>query len=155
MGGRGGGRRRAVAVGGGGGGLLKGGGVIGVLVVVATIFLPQLLGGGAGQTFGLGGERLPSEQTTGGDEETCSSEAEQILCGATIDVQEYWIEQYPAAFDGLRVPADPDRVLLGIHEHRMWAGVGADRAVLLPGRQPRVLRSGLPRQAAIELRGRG
>ena len=78
---------------GGGGGLVRGGGILGMLVLLATIFLPQLLGGGAGQDLGLGGVSAPSEQTTGGDDETCSSEAEQILCGATIDVQEYWSEQ--------------------------------------------------------------
>ncbi len=73
-------------------------------MVLATIFLPQLLGGGAGQTFGLGGASAPSVETTGGDSDTCSSEAEQILCGATIDVQGYWSEQFPASFDGLAYP---------------------------------------------------
>ncbi len=99
LGGRGGGPST-----GGAGGLLKGGGVIGILIVLATVFLPQLLGGGAGQGFGLGGGPAASEQTTGGDDDTCSSEAEQILCGATIDVQEYWSEQYPRSFDGLAYP---------------------------------------------------
>mgnify|MGYP001827211395 CR=1 FL=1 len=102
-----GGRRSPLPGGGGragGGGLVKGGGIIGVLVLLATIFLPQLLGGGAGQGLGLGGAGAPSAQTTGGDDETCSSEAEQILCGATVDVQEYWSEQFPASFNGLAYP---------------------------------------------------
>jgi len=33
-----------------------------------------------------------------------SSEAEQILCGATIDAQEYWLEQFPQSFNGLEYP---------------------------------------------------
>jgi predicted metalloprotease len=99
LGGRGGG-----VPSGGSGGVLKGGGIIGVLVVLATILLPQLLGGGAGPTVGLGGGSSPSEQSAGLDSETCSTEAEQILCGATIDVQEYWSEQYPESFNGLPYP---------------------------------------------------
>ena len=87
-----------------GGGLLKGGGMIAILMLLATLFLPKLLGGGSGTSRGLGGQAAPSEQSTGGDDETCSSEAEQILCGATIDVQEFWIEQYPLSFNGLEYP---------------------------------------------------
>ena len=90
--------------GGLGGGLKAGGGLIGVLVLLATIFLPQLLGGGAGTPSGAGASGAASQQTTGGDEDTCSSEAEQILCGATIDVQEYWIDQYPASFQNREYP---------------------------------------------------
>jgi predicted metalloprotease len=103
LGGRGGGVPTG-GRGGGAGGLLKGGGIIGILVVLATIFLPQLLGGGTGTTVGLGGGSSPSEQTTGGDSEACSSEAEQILCGATVDVQEYWSAQFPQSFNGLQYP---------------------------------------------------
>ena len=88
----------------GGGGLLKGGGVIGVLVLLATLFLPQLLGGGTGSPAGLGSTSAASEESTGGDSDTCSSEAEQILCGATIDVQEYWVRQFPQSFGGADYP---------------------------------------------------
>ena len=92
------------ALGGGGGGLgggLKaGGGMIGVLVLLATLFLPKLLGGAAGQTAGLGGgSAAASSESTGGDDEACSSEAEQVLCGATIDVQEFWLEEFPQSFN--------------------------------------------------------
>lgn len=90
--------------GGLGGGLKMGGGLIGILILAATIFLPKLLGGGTGSTFGLGGTPAASEASTGGDDEACSSELEQILCGATDDVQEYWIEQFPESFDGLEFP---------------------------------------------------
>ncbi len=88
----------------GGGGLKAGGGLIGIVVLLATLFLPKLLGGDAGSAAGLGASSAPSNQSTGGDDDTCSSEAEQILCGATIDVQEYWIEQYPESFQGLEYP---------------------------------------------------
>jgi predicted metalloprotease len=84
----------------GGGGLKAGGGMIGVLVLLATLFLPKLLGGAAGQASSLGGgSTAPSSQSTGGDDDTCSSEAEQILCGATIDVQEFWLEEFPRSFN--------------------------------------------------------
>lgn len=86
--------------GGGLGGLKAGGGMIGVLVLLATMFLPTLLGGASGQASGIGGgSTAASTQTTGGDEDTCSSEAEQILCGATIDVQEFWLEEFPQSFN--------------------------------------------------------
>lgn len=89
---------------GGGGGLVKGG-MVGILILVATLLLPKLLGGGAGSTLGLGGDSpAASEQSTGGDDDTCSSEAEQILCGATVDVQTYWVDQFPASFNGLEYP---------------------------------------------------
>jgi predicted metalloprotease len=38
------------------------------------------------------------EVTSGADDEACSSELEQILCGATNDVSEYWIDQLPLSF---------------------------------------------------------
>lgn len=89
---------------GGAGGLVKGG-MVGILILLATMLLPKLLGGGTGSSLGLGGGTpAPSEQTTGGDEDTCSSEAEQILCGATVDVQTFWIDQYPESFNGLEYP---------------------------------------------------
>ncbi len=96
LGGALGGRRR----GGLGGGMKAGGGMIGLVVLLATVFLPQLLGGASGQSVGIGGgSSAASSQTTGGDDETCSSEAEQILCGATIDVQEFWLEEFPRSFN--------------------------------------------------------
>ncbi len=86
--------------GGMGGGLKAGGGLIGVLLLLATLFLPKLLGGATGAATGLGGGTggSGSAQTTGGDDDPCSSEAEQILCGATIDVQEFWIDEFQPAF---------------------------------------------------------
>ncbi|MFN3255861.1 MAG: neutral zinc metallopeptidase [Ilumatobacter sp.] len=100
-GGRGGG---GAGGGAGGGGLKLGGGVIGVVVLLATLLLPQLLGGGGGSTAGLGATSAASNASAGGDDDTCDEEAEQIICGATIDVQEYWIEQFPLSFNGLEYP---------------------------------------------------
>ncbi len=98
----GGGLGRSRGRGGGGGGKM-GGILIGVLVLAATFILPKLLGG-AGVPAGLGASSEASEISTGGDTEACSSELEQILCGATIDVQTYWIDQYPKSFNGLEYP---------------------------------------------------
>jgi predicted metalloprotease len=91
------------STGGGGlpipGGLLKGGGGIVVLLLLAAVFfLPKLLGGGLG-----GGSQVAESPSSGGasaddNAEACSSELEQILCGATNDVSEYWIEQLPISF---------------------------------------------------------
>jgi predicted metalloprotease len=86
--------------GGGMGGLKAGGGMIGILVLLATLFLPKLLGGASGQAASIGGGSTgASTETTGGDQDACSSEAEQILCGATIDVQEFWLEEFPKSFN--------------------------------------------------------
>ncbi|HZB42732.1 MAG TPA: neutral zinc metallopeptidase [Ilumatobacter sp.] len=83
------------------GGLAKGGGgLIGLLVIAAVIFLPKLLGGGLG---GSGSSLSPAAdqgaQGTQGDAESCSTELEQVLCGAVNDVSEYWITAMPTAFN--------------------------------------------------------
>jgi predicted metalloprotease len=81
------------------GGLVKGGGgLIGLLIIAAVIFLPKLLGGGLG---GTGSSLTPAadQQGTQGSAESCSTELEQVLCGAVNDVSEYWITAMPAAFD--------------------------------------------------------
>ncbi len=80
------------------GGKAGGGGLIGLLVIAAIIFLPRLLGGGGG-----GGNLITPEAdqqvAEGGDDvESCQTEAEQIVCGANNDVQEYWERAYPQAF---------------------------------------------------------
>ena len=74
-----------------------------VLMAAAAFILPKLLGA-ATSPASLGSPAEASQVSTGGDDEACSSELEQILCGATIDVQEYWIEQYPESFNGLEYP---------------------------------------------------
>lgn len=88
--------------GGGMGGLLKGGGgLVGLLVLAAVFFLPKLLGGAASMDGGASratdGGSSPAQVET--DSDACNSELEQILCGATNDVQDYWLEQLPLSFD--------------------------------------------------------
>ena len=74
-----------------------------LLALAAAFILPKLLGGG-GSSLGLGQTPAPQEASTGGDSDTCSSELEQILCGATLDVQNYWIDQYPKSFNNAEYP---------------------------------------------------
>ena len=82
--------------GGGGGGLpggaMAGGGIMGVLVLLAAMFLPQLMGGGASQA--VTGPAGPSGSSAG----ACTTELEQIVCGATNDVQQYWTKALPKYF---------------------------------------------------------
>ena len=109
------------------------------------------LGGALGGRTSARRHRGRRSATSGGDGDACSSELEQILCGATNDVSEYWIDQLPLSF-GRRLRRHADRVLLRVHQHRLRSGVVADRAVLLPARQPRVLRSRLPGDAPEPVR---
>jgi uncharacterized protein len=71
-----------------------GGGVIGIIIVLAALFLPKLLGGSSQSAVDSTGE------TSGDAAEICSDELEQVLCGATEDVQDYWEAQYPESFGG-------------------------------------------------------
>jgi len=109
--GSGGGRGGGIQFPGGGGlggmgKLLKGGGgLMMILVLGAVLVLPKVLGGGlGGGTVASSGSDLSGAAqgsggvTGGGDTEACSSELEQILCGATNDVSEYWIDQLPLSF---------------------------------------------------------
>ncbi len=92
--------------GGGGnlGGALKGGGgLVAILVIAAVFILPKLLGGGLGGVGGTATGVAPASEgaasaTADGDGGACSTEIEQILCGATNDVSAYWIDQLPLSF---------------------------------------------------------
>jgi hypothetical protein len=84
------------------GGKAGGGGLIGLIVIAAIILLPRLLGGGDGTSL-LAPE---SEQQAGGGGEACQTEAEQIVCGATNDVQDYWERAYPQVFDEPYTPTE-------------------------------------------------
>jgi predicted metalloprotease len=77
------------------GGKAGGGGLIGLIVIAAIVLLPRLLGGGDGTSL-----ITPEAPQEAGVEEgtTCDSEAEQIVCGANEDVQNYWETAYPQAF---------------------------------------------------------
>jgi predicted metalloprotease len=76
----------------GGMGLPMGGGIVGIIVLLAVLFLPKLLGGANQSAVDSTGE------TSGDAAEICNSEVEQILCGATEDVQNYWAAQFPTSF---------------------------------------------------------
>jgi predicted metalloprotease len=76
---------------------MGGGGLIGLIVIAAIFLLPRLLGGGDGTSLITPGE----VQEQGVDEgDSCESEAEQIICGANEDVQNYWEDAYPESFGG-------------------------------------------------------
>jgi len=80
------------------GGLVKGGGgLVGLIIVAAVFLLPKLFGGGLG---GTGSSLAPAaDQGTQGNAESCSTEQEQVLCGAVNDVAEFWIKEMPIAFN--------------------------------------------------------
>jgi uncharacterized protein len=91
-------------LGGGGGIPMKaGGGLIGLLVLAAAIFLPRLLGGGGQGALGTGAAGATEDEV---GPVQCVSELEQILCGASDDVQDYWIAEYPTAFGGQYTETD-------------------------------------------------
>lgn len=72
------------------GGLKAGGGMLGLLLVVASMLLPKLLGSGA--SSGL------SSDTGDANATSCETELEQIVCGVTNDVQDFWATQLPKSF---------------------------------------------------------
>jgi predicted metalloprotease len=84
---------------GGGGGMgipgKMGGGVIGIIILLAALFLPKLLGGGASTDSGS-----PSPDAADG----LNTEIEQIVAGATEDVQGYWDTNLPVFFDDTDYP---------------------------------------------------
>ena len=84
--------------GGGGGGfpfpMKAGGGMLGIILVLAAMFLPKLLGAGT-----QGAAAVPQSNANSVDSgETCSSDLEQLTCGATVDVQTFWQEALPRFF---------------------------------------------------------
>lgn len=103
---RGGGGGRGLPIPGGSGGLGSlakgGGGLVGILLLAAVFILPKLLGGATGGVDGnppaAAGTRSDAAEPAAADDDTCSSELEQILCGATNDVAEYWVDQLPRSF---------------------------------------------------------
>ena len=116
-----------------------------LLLIAAVFLLPKLLGGGLG---GSGSSLTPAaDQGNAGDDTAdtreCSTELEQVLCGAVNDVSEYWITELPVAFNR-EYAGGADGVLLRRHQHRLRSGERPDRAVLLPARRQGVLRPRLP-----------
>ena len=91
--------RRGSGGGLGGGGfpipIKAGGGVLGLIVLLAAILLPQILGGSNNATS------VPQQQDRTGSAtaDTCDDELEQIVCGATEDVQAYWQANLPRFYN--------------------------------------------------------
>ena len=91
--------RRGSGSGLGGGGfpipIKAGGGVLGIIVLLASILLPKLLGGSNNATS------VPQQQDRTGSAtaDTCDDELEQIVCGATEDVQAYWQANLPRFYN--------------------------------------------------------
>ncbi len=83
--------------GGGGGGLpfptKAGGGLMTILLLLAAMFLPKILGRSQ-QAAGTVSNDQSGEVANG----TCSSDLEQIVCGVTNDVQDYWTTALPRFF---------------------------------------------------------
>jgi predicted metalloprotease len=71
-----------------------GGGVLGVIVLLASLLLPKLLGG----SQSAASVPQPQDRTGTATAETCSSDLEQVVCGATADVQAYWQANLPAFY---------------------------------------------------------
>lgn len=91
--------RRGSGGGLGGGGfpipIKAGGGVLGIIVLLAAILLPKILGGSNNATS------VPQQQdrTGAAAADTCDDELEQIVCGATEDVQAYWQANLPTFYN--------------------------------------------------------
>jgi hypothetical protein len=71
------------------GGLKAGGGLLGIVVLLAALFLPKLLGAGNSQPAAS----VPSGSS--GAPAACVTDLEQIVCGVTNDVQQYWSAALP------------------------------------------------------------
>jgi predicted metalloprotease len=75
--------------------------LLGLVVLLAALFLPKLLGSGPSTA----GVTQPVDRTgAAAAEPSCSSDLEQIVCGATDDVQNYWKTNMPAFFGGAYTP---------------------------------------------------
>lgn len=88
----------------GGGGfpipIKAGGGVLGILVLLASLFLPKLLG----SSQSTAGVPQASDKSANGSDGACNSDLEQIVCGATVDVQAYWQANLPTFFGATYEP---------------------------------------------------
>jgi len=101
-GGGGGGGFSFPGMGGGGMGfpIKAGGGILGLLLVLAATFLPRILNSGT-STSQLGGDNQSADVADG----ACNSELEQIVCGAEVDVQDYWSTALPKFYGVQYTPA--------------------------------------------------
>jgi predicted metalloprotease len=98
--------------GGGGGGLpglggggfpipmKAGGGILGLIVVLAALFLPKLLN----SSPTAAGVQPVDRTGSAAAQPSCTSDLEQIVCGATDDVQNYWTTNMSTFFGGAYTP---------------------------------------------------
>ena len=82
----------------GGGGLRfpmkAGGGLLGIVVLLASLFLPKLLN----SSPTAAGVPQPVDRAGTATEDSCSTDLEETVCGATKDVQNYWQTNLPAFY---------------------------------------------------------
>lgn len=84
---------RSGGMGGGGLPIKAGGGLLGLILIAAIVLLPRLLGGTDASTP-LGASSDPVGPAA------CTTEIEQVVCGAVDDIALYWEQQYPESFGG-------------------------------------------------------
>lgn len=72
-----------------------GGGLLGLVVLLASVFLPRLLNGSTPGAASVPQQSKSAQSADG----TCSSDLEQVVCGATVDVQTYWQKNMRAFFN--------------------------------------------------------
>jgi uncharacterized protein len=93
----------------GGGGfpfpMKAGGGLLGIVVLLASLFLPKLLS----SSPTAAGVPQPVDRTGTDAPVSCGTELEQIVCGATDDVQNYWQTNLPSL---LGVTYEPTQTVL-------------------------------------------
>ncbi len=86
--------------GGGGGGLpfptKAGGGLMTILLLLAAMFLPKILGRSHQAVGPMTANQAPAQSSTGGG---CQTDLEQIVCGVTNDVQQFWTTALPEFFN--------------------------------------------------------
>jgi uncharacterized protein len=68
-----------------------GGGLLGIVVLLASLFLPKVLGGSPTAAS----IPQPGDKSADVSDGTCSSDLEEIVCGATVDVQTFWQTNLP------------------------------------------------------------
>jgi len=84
------------------GGLPVGGGLLGVIVLLASLFLPKLMNSTTATATGT----PIAAQTPGA---ACTTPLEQVVCGVTNDVQDFWSTELPTVFG---VQYEPTRTRL-------------------------------------------
>ena len=125
-----------------------GGGILGIIVLLAAHrSCPKLLGGAIAAASSArrsdADGRAPTEAAV-----RASTELEQIVCGGADDVQDYWIDAVSRRRSAPRTSRPTTVFFTGAIDTGCGQASSQIGPVLLPGRQPRVLRPRLPAAAA-------